>query len=502
MTAAFRLPLGLLLALALVAGLAAAASGPGTAQAEDETSAHPESGDAAGEAHGGKHSSRLPDEEIPLQLEGFPKRPGFLVELGNPYLGTGRIKKGFRLPTGAVWQPTLIAFGTLRAALQTFESAAPAGRGSGTRTSELATRLDLFFNLQLSGTERLVVGFRPLDADGRFTRYVFEPAPPDGDRSRDELDGDLETLYFEGDIGEIFPNFDKGDFGRSDIGFAIGRQPLTFQEGMLIDDSIDGAGFTRNTLLPKGTSNYRMTFFAGVDNVNRHAGGGTNLEDPDAELYALLTSTDWRRSTVDADLAYVTGSDRTGDLVALGVSAVQRIGRYNTSFRILGSYAVDRETPFSTDGALLFSEVSWTPHYSHDLVYVTTFVAIEHYTPAARDASLGGPLGRAGIGFAAVGLGGYGAPLDNRSRDAAGGAFGYQKFFGPLKRRQLLAELGVRLGTAGAEPSAAALSARYQMAFGRRAVLVFDAFTAFHEGLAGRSDDTRVGGRFELLLKF
>ena len=51
------------------------------------------------------------EEEIPLQLEGFPQRPKFLLELGNPYLGTGRIGKGVKLFTGAIWQPTLIAFG-------------------------------------------------------------------------------------------------------------------------------------------------------------------------------------------------------------------------------------------------------------------------------------------------------------------------------------------------------------------------------------------------------
>ena len=51
---------------------------------------------------GGHHSSELTDEYIPLQLEGFPERPRYLLELGNPYLGTGRIKPGIQLPTGAV----------------------------------------------------------------------------------------------------------------------------------------------------------------------------------------------------------------------------------------------------------------------------------------------------------------------------------------------------------------------------------------------------------------
>ena len=66
--------------------------------------------------HGKKddhHSSELTEEHIPLQLEGFPERPKYLLELGNPYLGTGRIKPGIQLPTGAVWQPSLIVFGTL-----------------------------------------------------------------------------------------------------------------------------------------------------------------------------------------------------------------------------------------------------------------------------------------------------------------------------------------------------------------------------------------------------
>ncbi len=449
-----------------------------------------------------KHSSRLPDEAIELQLEGFPERPGFLLELGNPYLGTGRIEKGVRLPTGAIWQPTLIAFGTFRIAGQTFETTDLTGAGDD-RTSELTARLDLFFNLQLSGTERLVIGFRPFDTNGRFTSYLFEPSQPSGDRTREEFDGDIETFYFEGDFGEIFPNLDKEDFGRTDLGFALGRQPLTFQEGMLIGDSIDGAGFTRNTLLPRGTSNYRMTFFAGVDNIHRHAGtGGPNLEDPDAELFAVLTSTDFRRSTVDVDLAYVTGSDVTGDLIAVGVSAVQRIGKFNTSFRLLASSAVDETTAFSTDGALLFSEVSWTPHYSHDLIYFTTFLGVDEFSPAARGPSAGGPLGRAGITFAAVGIGSYGAPLSNRSRDVAGGAFGYQKFFGSLKRRQLLTEVGVRVGTQSSEASAAALSARYQAAMGRRFVLVLDGFAARNEGLGDLPNETRVGGRLELLLKF
>jgi hypothetical protein len=452
-----------------------------------------------GEEHASaEHTSRLTEETIPLQLEAVPERPNFLVELGNPYLGTGRIAPGVKLPTGTIWQPTLIVFGNLRSAVQTFDD-------GETRRSEWANRLDLFANLQLSGTERLVIGFRNLDRDGRFTSYVLEPDPndpafpfEDQERFHEELNAEIQTLFFEGEFGEIFPRLDKSDFGRKDIGFSIGRQSLLFQEGMLINDSVDGIGLTRNTLLPKNTSNFRATLFLGADNIDR-----ANVEDESAGLFGLLTSVDFRRSTVDADLVYVTGDDPTGNLVAFGVSSVQRLGKFNTSFRVLGSWAVDDETPFATDGAVLFSEVSWTPHHSFDLIYFTTFWAIDSFVSAARAAATGGPLGRAGVNFAAVGLGNYGAPLSSQATEVAGGAVGYQKFFGVLKRRQLLAELGARIGTSDEVANAAAATLRYQMAFGRRLVVVLDGFGGYRESVApGDDDDAIFGGRVELLLKF
>lgn len=434
------------------------------------------------------HGSRFSDQAIPLQLEGFPERPKPILELGEPFLGTGTLDPGFRLPTGAVWQPSLLAFGTLRTAIQTFE----ADLAGDSRITELATRLDLFFNLQLSGSERLVVGFRTFDEGGRFTSYFFEhPDPALDGEFRDELDAEIESLFFEGDFGEIFPNLDTEDFGSTDIGFSVGRQPLLFQEGLLIDDSIDGIGLTRNTLLPKGTSNFRVTFFYGWDNVNAGA------VERNAKVFALLSSTDFRLSTVDIDVAYVDADDATGGLVAAGISAVQRLGLTNSSFRLLGSMATDDETPWSTDGFLLFSELSWTPHHTHDLLYVNTFLAIDEYSAAARGPAVGGPLGRAGINFAAVGLGSFAAPLSSRASDVAGGAIGYQKFFDHT-RQQVIVEAGARVGTSSLIEDAYAATVRYQKALGQHFVAVVDGFGSHQTD----SDRTLWGGRLELVLKF
>src|SRR5207253_8424060 len=115
----------------------------------------------------------------------------------------------------------------------------------------------------------------------------------------------------------------------------------------------------------------------------------------------------------------------------------------------------------------------------------------------------GGPLGRTGILFAAVGLGRYGSPLNNQAAHAAGGAIGYQMFFGEFRRRQLILEIGGKVPTtavASADKSfqaAEGIGARFQQAFGRRSVVIFDAFGALRE-----NSRESFGGRLEFLVKF
>ena len=100
---------------------------------------------------------RLSDEPIPYQV--VPERPALPVELGCKFLGSGPLPKPIELPTGAVWSPCLWVFGTFRTALQTYEAVGPAGRNT-----EWANRLDAFANLQLTTTEKCILGVAPLVA--------------------------------------------------------------------------------------------------------------------------------------------------------------------------------------------------------------------------------------------------------------------------------------------------------------------------------------------------
>lgn len=449
--------------------------------------------EASGGDEGGKHGhgSRIADLYIPLQTDGFPQRPRPILEFGQNFLETGTLSQGINLPTGAVWQPYFIAFGTYRTGLQSFDTGIA-------RNSEWANRYDLFGNLYLTFTERILIGFRPLDRNGRFTGVTFSPEEQ-RNGFQDEFNFEIRTLFFEGDFGEIFPNLDKEDKSGFDYGFSVGRQNISFQEGMLINDNIDAVGITKINWKLLSAINFRWTLLYGWNQLNR-----TNLpeQDESSSLFGLLTEADWRSSTVAFDAMYVMADDSVGSGIQFGLSAVQRVGNYNTSFRVLGSIPVGDETLHNSRGALLFAEISSTPHGNHNLVYLNAFLSIENFRSTSRDPSAGGPLGRTGILFAAVGLSRYDAPLSNSADEAFGGSLGYQMFFSHT-RRQLILEIGGRYASNATGQRAVAAGGRYQIAFGRRWLGRVDGFVAYDRAREESADGGfRIGGRLELLMQF
>lgn len=467
--------LSTLMVLALLMGLSPAWAG---SEGQGEAGARP------GEM---ESESRLSDRPLPLQVEDVPERPALLLELGDPFLGAGPFGPEVELPTGAVWRPSLWVFGTHRMAAQTIDDGA-------TRVSEWAHRLDLFANLKLSASERLLIGLRPLDRENRFTGLSFEP---DGG-FQDELNAVVRTLFFEGDLGEIVPALDREDTGMLDVGFSVGRQAVLFQDGILINSgglgNPDAVSLVRNNLQLPGTSNVRLSAFYAWGNVYRD----NNRLDRDAQLFGLFTETDFPVTTIDLDLVYLEAGEDTGDAWFAGLRGVQRIGPFNTTLTFNASLPTTRETPQTSRGTLVFNEISWTPPHTRDFLYLNTFWGIGEFSSAIRGPETGGPLGRTGILFAAVGLGQYGAALGNQADNAAGGSLGYQAFFNRT-RQQLVVELGGRKNTNNQVDNGEAYAAgfRYQHAIGRHVVAQVDAFGAVQEGR-----DPSYGARLEWLTKF
>lgn len=428
--------------------------------------------------------SALSDTPVPLQIDDVPQRTRPILELGDTFLGPGNIKPGFTLPTGAVWQPGFIMWGNYRTAFDIYDDENVNG---SEHVSEWVNRFDLFGQLSLSPTERVVIGFRPLDENGEFSGYRFHP---NGDWVNG-LNADINILFFEGNFAELFPKLGSGEHRGLDLDFSVGRQPLIFQDAALIVDTMDALGVSRNniTLLPKA-SNTRATFLYAWNQVNR----GDNIEDSDANLFGLFTETDFPLSTVNLDFVYID-SNATGDGFYGALSSTQRLGKVNTTFRILHSEPTNGSTPETTRGTLTTAQVSWTPAYTHDNFYTNFFWGIDDFTSASREAATGGPLGLIGILYAATGLGSYPAPLGNDAFESVGGAIGYQAFFAN-NRRQLIVELGARTDTDGTQRTETAIGARYQHALGRRFVARFDAFINKMQNF-----DRGWGSRVELQLK-
>ena len=274
-----------------------------------------------------------------------------------------------------------------------------------------------------------------------------------------------------------------------------------------MDDDVDAIGITRNTILPAGSSNAQITALYGWDQINR----GDGINHGDHLLLGLLFNADFRPTTWNLDLFYVQGDRLVSDGAYAGLSATQRIGVLNTTFRILGSKALGQTSggpggaasKFGNgssavgNGVLLFSEVSYTPPLRNDLVYFDAFCGIDRFTSAARGPDRGGALGRVGILFAEQPIGRFGSALSSDPERAVGFALGYQAFLDSDRRRQLIVEIGGRIGTGGPAAGALATGAQYEQAFGQHVVMDIGTFITLNEG-----EGLGYGGRVQLRYEF
>lgn len=441
--------------------------------------------------------SRLSDEPKPFLSEGdIPERPPLILELGDDFLGQGELDNGFELPTGAVWQPRLWVFGTYRTSVQTIDT------GRAARISQWANRFDLFANLQLTGTEKVVVGIRPFDKNefDDFSGYQFEP-DNDDKGFVNELGINLRTAFAEGDFGSIFPNLDPEGTTLLDFGFSVGRQPLLFQDGILLNDTIDAVGLVRNNIRLPGVSNLRVAAIWGWNEVTRSVGGVADVQDDNVQFFGLSSEWDMPVTTLNVDAAYTLDQRDNNDAAFLGISAAQRLGHINTTFRANGSLAVGPETALTRDGVLLSAELSWTPYGTEDTLYVNPFAAFGEFVQAGRElVDGGGPLAPIGILFASPNLGDFGSELSNRANDLGGIALGYQAFWND-NWTNLAVEFAMRkdLGLDGDEVGADQYGVGFQLQqkLTQQMLLQFEGFGAKQQG-----NKNAYGGRTEILYQF
>ena len=438
-----------------------------------ESAAHPEM----------KHSkSRLSNKPVPLLKEHtqLPERNPPIYEWNLPFLGPGNIISGFKSPTGAVWQPAFWVFGTLQSSAGVFNDGVNPGR------QYVSGRADIFGNLQLTPTERVLIGFTPLSQGPNLGTGLLH-VDGQGSQFVDAFNPNIQTLFFEGDTRQLFPGIDANDRKGLDYGFSVGKQPIFFQEGIMINDNIQALGITKDSIqIPGITQDLRVTGVWGWGDIRR--GDVVPVPDKSAQLLGVFTEMDTRKSIFTFDVAFVA-SDNPRDLAGVqrggsgfywGASATQRFGDINTAFRINTSTALDAKGTSIDDGALLLAEISRTMPGSNNIIYANIFGVVGNYTSAARSSQVAGPLERVGILFSPLAAGLAGSPIPSDANHAYGGAIGYQMFFGP--RRQLTLELGGKEFTRGAESvpgrrqGVVALGGQYVQGITSRTSVQFNAF--------------------------
>jgi hypothetical protein len=440
------------------------------------------------EAKADESSSRYSDKAPGLlELKDLPERPEPVFELWQDYVNQGLYDYEFELPSGMVVSPGLLLFGNINTGLEVTNN------GVDATTTEWMTTANLFLNLTLSGTERVLVGFSPLKGKSTAkTRYTFEP---EGEWNN-EASARMTTLFFEGELSEMFPKLDMEGRLPLDYEIAVGRQAVKIQSGMLIQDTLDSVALTRSTVPLPGTNFARIGGLVAWNDVHR----SDNVDDDHGELYGLFSSIEVAHSTIDLDMAYVDTTDDIGDQFNIGASLIHPFiileHDVDTTIRVATSFARGDETAKATDGTLLYSSFSWAPKRTDDIMYANVFGALDDYAPAAREAGGGGgPLNIVGLLFAGNGL--AGPAISNQANTAYGGTLGYQMFFSPALRRNLVFEVGGKVDNSPGGVDGVGVATRYSQALGQHVFFEVGGFAVHQESI-----DNAYGVRTKLSLIF
>lgn len=415
-----------------------------------------------------------------------------LIEWGLPLYQPGPIplSKEWFGPTNLA-QPKFYVYGDYRVAFAQNDLV-------GREETVLAHRLNLDIDLSLTATERFHAFIGPFQEDGRFMRAVngkyFEEL--------DFLQADTDTLFFEGDLGQILGGFDH-EYASFDLPVTAGLIPLLFQNGIWMQDAIVGAAMTIPARSSAGLdwSNYDVTFFAGIDQISS---GAFNFDDDAAALFGATTFIESRGGYFELGYGYVSdqeGGDRSYH--NLGLSYTRRyLGAISNSVRVIVNAGQDpnggaRQT---ADGVLLLVENSLISFNPYNVVpYFNFFAGFDRPQPLARAGAFG-TLFNTGILFQGDQLTSY-PTLDTTGNNTVGAAVGID-FLSPAFNQQVILEVAALHASGPAANRAAAgdqvgAAVRWQKQLSTSQLIRADAMI----GLLDNSNDV-AGARVEYRWKF
>jgi len=426
--------------------------------------------------------------------------PRPILEWGYPLYSEGALGRTYTtFGEKNLLRPQLLVFGDFRSALAFNDN-------GNQEIGQLAARLNLNVDLRLTSTERIHMFLRPIDKNNNFLRHEF--FGNDHGEFDFVLDGNIEALFFEGDIGAIQSGL-TDEWATYDLPIALGFMPLLFQNGIWVEDAFIGGAFTipaKNS--PKfDISNMDVTFFSGFDKVTSAAikNADGQIEDSKSNVFGVTAFIETREGYFEGGYGFIDDKrDGNGlsdfDYHNLTGSWTKRYGG-KLSNSIRGFWALG-QTPNggntqTADGFVILIENSLVTHKPLTLIpYANFFVGVDRPQPLVRGND--GILKNTGIAFETDGLTGF-PKIDSSAQDAYGFAIGIENLFD--LSRQVVFEFATVQPFGGQSETILgdqyALSARYQHNLNDRWILRADAML----GILDNADNLS-GIRLEIRRKF
>ncbi len=426
------------------------------------------------------------------KTEVIPPRP--LLELGRQQYTSGEYSESSTL-LGELnpLLPGLHIYGDWRTAVAY-------NQNNGDDVAQIATRLNLDVDFKITGTERIHAFFTPIQDNGQFTRCEFGGGGVDDEECELEFDGNPQTLFLEGDVGQIYAGL-SGAESSFDLPFTVGLFPLFLQNGIWANDAILGGAFTipAQNSASLGLANFDVTFFAAYDNIDNQSvvsDVSANRNNNIANLYGVTAFIDAFDGYIETGYGLIDGFDEADGLVTHFLTAAYTRRYYNTlsnSTRVFANFGDGDDN----DGLAIISENSLISGLPSTLLpYANFFVGFGNPQPLV-DGNGAGILKNVGINFETDALTGF-PKLDDTGTDTYGGAIGIQYLFN--LDQQIVFEVATVQphGDQALVDEQYALGVRYQIPLSKAWLFRADATYQFLEG----QDEDNWGIRSELRRKF
>ena len=387
-----------------------------------------------------------------------------------------------------------------------WKAAAAYNDNGETEIGQVATQLNLDIDYKFTGTERIHAFVQPLNQGAKFTRC--ELSADNNDRCETEIDGNINALFLEGDIGSIWAGL-SGEYSKLDLPFAVGLMPLLVQNGVWLEDAFTGLAFTipaRNSPT-LDISNQDVTFFMAFDKVSSKGviDLGGNIADHNVNIYGVNTFIEANQGYWEAGYAYTDGEDKLDDQSYhnFTIAHTRRIHDwFSNSVRFIWNFGQNRDGAVrqNADGVLVLIENSLITSKPTTLVpYLNLFAGFDRPQSLARDGAAGGVLKNTGINFETDGLTGF-PTLDDTANNTYGAALGIEFLFNLDQQIVLEAATVQPMGNTAdrvAQGEQYAIGARYQLPLDKAWIFRADAMSAHRE-----NEEDLFGVRFEIRRKF